>query len=244
VIPTNRARKLLVSRAGLAIIAPVSKADATRLAIIRAAEKLFAENGVDAVSLREVAFAAGQRNHAAARYHFQTKERLVDACLERHAQPIQSAWMDSLAANNGHGPPPEPRRLVDLFVRPIVAKLDDADGGWQYLCLTAQLVISQRYPMLQRPVARAPGWSRIVEALSDCAASVKPNLLGLRVQRVAAVLFTSIMEYGRLEKSSQNDKGLSREVFISDLVDTLTSLLTSAASNETLMLIARDIGGA
>ena len=165
----------------------MSKADSTRLAIIRAAEKLFAENGVDAVSLREVAFAAGQRNHAAARYHFQTKERLVDACLERHAQPIQSAWMERLSngqSTNGHTP--EPRSLVELFVRPIVAKLDDADGGWQYLCLTAQLVISQRYPMLQRPVARAPGWSR-----ANCAGPKAPRSVRRRLSRPEPVSQTT-----------------------------------------------------
>jgi hypothetical protein len=149
--------------------------------------------------------------------------------------------MDRLSNGHSNGHPEEARSLVELFVRPIVAKLDDADGGWQYLCLTAQLVISQRYPMLQRPVARAPGFSRIIQALAECAAQVRPSLLGLRVQRVAAVLYTSIMEYGRLERAEE--PGLSRELFISDLVDTLTSLLTSAASSETMMLLARELGG-
>jgi AcrR family transcriptional regulator len=44
----------------------VSRADHTRLAMLRAAERLFAEKGVDAVSLREIANAAGQGNHSAA----------------------------------------------------------------------------------------------------------------------------------------------------------------------------------
>ena len=50
-----------------------------REAMIRAAERLFSERGIEAVSLREVGAVAGQRNNSAAQYHFGTREGLVDA---------------------------------------------------------------------------------------------------------------------------------------------------------------------
>ena len=39
--------------------------------------KLFAERGVDGVTVRQIAEAAGQKNHAAVTYHFGTKDALV-----------------------------------------------------------------------------------------------------------------------------------------------------------------------
>jgi AcrR family transcriptional regulator len=50
--------------------------------MILAAEQPFAENGVDGVSLREIAVAAGQRNNSAAQYHFGTKQGLVEAVFD------------------------------------------------------------------------------------------------------------------------------------------------------------------
>ncbi len=50
--------------------------------MILAAERLIAERGIDAVSLREIGATAGQRNNSAAQYHFGTKEGLVAAIYE------------------------------------------------------------------------------------------------------------------------------------------------------------------
>ena len=47
--------------------------------MIRAGERLFGESGIDGVSLREVAAAAGQGNTSAVRYHFGSKDGLVAA---------------------------------------------------------------------------------------------------------------------------------------------------------------------
>ena len=51
----------------------------SRERMVRAAERLFAERGINAVSMREVAAAAGQLNNSAVRYHFGSRDGLVDA---------------------------------------------------------------------------------------------------------------------------------------------------------------------
>ncbi|MCJ2178031.1 TetR/AcrR family transcriptional regulator [Novosphingobium album (ex Hu et al. 2023)] len=60
--------------------------DATCLAIIEAAESLFAEQGIDMVSLRQIGAAAGAKNTAVVAYHFGDKEALIEAIL-RHRLP-------------------------------------------------------------------------------------------------------------------------------------------------------------
>ena len=55
--------------------------------ILSAAEKLFADNGFSAVSLRKVTSAAGV-NLAAVSYHFGSKDGLIEAVLRRNIEPI------------------------------------------------------------------------------------------------------------------------------------------------------------
>ena len=47
--------------------------------MIDAGERLAAERGIAAMSLREVQAAAGQRNKSAAQYHFGSRTGLIEA---------------------------------------------------------------------------------------------------------------------------------------------------------------------
>lgn len=60
---------------------PDPRRDATRLAIIEAAESLFAKQGVDAVSVRQIGAAIGAGNTAVVSYHFGDKEALIETIL-------------------------------------------------------------------------------------------------------------------------------------------------------------------
>src|SRR5437899_11198868 len=70
-------------------VAKTGRADGTRELILLAAERLFAERGVVAVSNRQVSEAAGQGNNAAVGYHFGTKTDLVRAIEQKHRASIE-----------------------------------------------------------------------------------------------------------------------------------------------------------
>ena len=74
--------------------------------LIETAERLFAERGVNAVSLREIGAEAGQRNTGAVRYHFGTKEALVNAVFEHRMTPINEP---SAGHAGGAWTPPDAR---------------------------------------------------------------------------------------------------------------------------------------
>lgn len=65
------------------------RASATRESILTAAERLYAEHGVVAVSNRQISEAAGQGNNTAVNYHFGTKADLVRAIARRHFERIE-----------------------------------------------------------------------------------------------------------------------------------------------------------
>jgi AcrR family transcriptional regulator len=74
---------------------------ATRERILDAAERLFAEHGVRAVSNRLVAQEAGQGNTAVVGYHFGTKVDLVRAIVARHSGPVERSRERMLAEVEG-----------------------------------------------------------------------------------------------------------------------------------------------
>ena len=65
------------------------RASSTQEAILVAAERLYAEHGMFAVSNRQVSEAAGQGNNAAVGYHFGTKADLVRAIEQKHRGPVE-----------------------------------------------------------------------------------------------------------------------------------------------------------
>src|SRR5215212_3083083 len=76
------------------------RASITREAILAAAERLFAEHGVYAVSNRQVSEAAGQGNNAAVGYHFGTKTDLVRGIEQKHRASIDRL-LERMVAETG-----------------------------------------------------------------------------------------------------------------------------------------------
>src|ERR1700730_7687832 len=92
----------------------------TREAILSAAEVLFAERGMYAVSNRQISEAAGQRNNAAACYHFGSRIDLLRAIESRHREPIEQLRAQMLADVADSA---ELRHWVGTFVRPLTDHL-------------------------------------------------------------------------------------------------------------------------
>jgi AcrR family transcriptional regulator len=198
----------------------------TRLALMRAAEQLFAQQGVDRVSLREIAIAAGQRNVSAATYHFGSKRELIEAILERHSLPIQDTWRPVLLADETDALGLAP--LLEIVVRPLVAKIDDPDGGRCYLELCAELVASRSFPLMGMRVATTPVALDITHRIAARGPEVSPMLRVIRSARLAGMLYSSIGDYLRL---ITNGVEIPRALFASDLINAMVGTGLAAAPN-------------
>ena len=88
-----------------------------RRQILDAALRLFAQNGIEAVSLREIRIAAKQGNAGALHYHFGTKDGLVRALLEREL-PLLVDRRRALLAEARRTPDGDVRAVAAVFVLP------------------------------------------------------------------------------------------------------------------------------
>ncbi|ALV39056.1 TetR family transcriptional regulator [Streptomyces sp. CdTB01] len=154
--------------------ARAEQVSATRELILTAAERLFAERGVNAVSNRQVSEAAGQGNNTAVGYHFGTKADLVRAIVRKHATQIEEIRAGLLA---GIGDSPGVRDWVDCLVRPVPQHLAALGGPTWYARFLAQIMTD---PVLHQIVVEesltSPSLRQIIDGLTACLPDLPPEV--------------------------------------------------------------------
>jgi AcrR family transcriptional regulator len=144
--------------------ARADQVSATREAILGAAERLFAEQGVYAVSNRQVSEAAGQGNNAAVGYHFGTKADLVRAVAARHFDRIEEIRVRLLAEV---GDSDDVRDWVDCLVRPVTEHLAGLGSPTWYARFCAQVMTDPAlYDIMIEESLTSPSLRRAVDALN------------------------------------------------------------------------------
>lgn len=122
--PTRRAR-------------PRAGPERTRAKILRTAERLFARDGFDRVTVRQIAREAQQRNVAAVQYHFGSKQALLDAIVDGHRREIDARRQALLDEHAAQARPDDLASMIEILLAPLAAKLDSPSGR-DYLRIQAQ----------------------------------------------------------------------------------------------------------
>ncbi|HVV02272.1 MAG TPA: TetR/AcrR family transcriptional regulator, partial [Verrucomicrobiae bacterium] len=92
----------------------------TRSRILDVAEELFAEQGFNRVSIRDITKRAGV-NLAAINYHFGSKEDLIAAIFERHVVPVNEARLAALTnVERSAKKNPKLEDILEAFIRPTI----------------------------------------------------------------------------------------------------------------------------
>lgn len=209
--------------------APGPGAEATRRLLVDAAERLFAERGVDGVSLREIGRAASQANTNAAQYHFGSRSALVGAVLARHRPAIEArrhALLDSYEVDGRH----ELRALAAAFVLPLASELADPSGR-AYLQIMSEL-INRPDPVLDpeqstNPTDSVHRWRTLVEPF------LAPDAASVFHARFAAMRFAH-QEFGRraAARHRRDDR-----LFASRVTDLVAAILGAPVSLPTQRLL-------
>jgi AcrR family transcriptional regulator len=116
---------------------------ATRDRVLDVAERLFAERGLDAVSIRDITHEAAA-NLGAVNYHFGTKQELIGAVFERRMRPLTEQRLQTLdaleqAAGNR---PLKLESVLEAIFRPAVEQaMDPKRGGAMFSKLMARCLV-------------------------------------------------------------------------------------------------------
>lgn len=115
---------------------PGDTSEPTRDALIRAAEQLMAEHGIEGAELREINRLAGQRNTSAVHYHFADRQGLIVAIRDKHRPAIDAERqrrLDALAST----PALDLHDLTRALVEPMSTPLATASGR-DFLIIVAE----------------------------------------------------------------------------------------------------------
>ena len=96
----------------------------TKSSLIKAASELFAEKGFELVSVRDITGLAGA-NVASVKYHFGSKERLIDAVVEQMATPLNDERLMRIDELEKKGEPTV-RELIVAFFEPLCSQIKDS----------------------------------------------------------------------------------------------------------------------
>jgi AcrR family transcriptional regulator len=127
----------------------------TREVLLQTAEKLFATFGVEGVSMRAIAAAAGVTSPVA-HYHFSSKDRLVEEVVRRRGDALTARTFELLQALEAAGTVVTPRAVAKVIATPYLELFRrDPVGGLRWTQIIGRLELSQDPRLLK--VSTGPG---------------------------------------------------------------------------------------
>lgn len=171
------------------------RASATREAILTAAEHLFAEHGVFAVSNRQVSEAAGQGNNAAVGYHFGTKTDLVREIERRHRVPVEALREQMVAAAQDSA---DLRYWVSCLVSPLTDHLAALGNPTWYARFAAQVMADPAYhDIIVKDALSSPSLVQVVDGINRCLPELPVRVRTARNVMARNLLMHTCAEYER-----------------------------------------------
>ena len=198
----------------------------TRDMLLDAAARLFAERGIDNVSLAEIVRTAGQRNVSAVHYHFGNRDEILRAVLARHVPAIAERRGDLLLRARSR--PHDVRAAAEAVVRPVT---EFAQLGWReraYLQIGAELSRtidrepSETRDLMTRTVGRA-AW----KLLRARCPGVPADLWRQRQEISIVFIGRAAADRARLLDRDDRRAVLSDDRFVDNLVDMVIGAMTA-----------------
>jgi AcrR family transcriptional regulator len=205
--------------------------EATRELLMTTAERLFAMNGVEGVTLREIQAAAGQSNSSVITYHFGSQAGLVRAVLEFRYRKVNARRAELMQEARDRGLVGDPREAVWIIVRPLIESID---AGEMFVPFLARVSANTRAfaEYLQAEMSASP-----VNVLRETA----PSLLAGLPERARAgrevQLYNSVLNL--LAELARGHQRIS-EAQLNNYVDGWVGMLTAPMSSATAELMGRE----
>lgn len=134
--------------------------------LLDVAERLFAEHGIESVSIRQIVLASGQGNLSAAHYHFGTREGLIRKLLERRMAVVDALRHQRIDRIVAEGRGQDVEAIVGCAVGTLVEVLRAQPWGADYLRVVAQALFNPRINLLKTLDPRAlSGLTRMLAML-------------------------------------------------------------------------------
>lgn len=199
----------------------------TEATIVRTALSLMAVQGVDAVSMNEVVKAAGQRNASAINYYFGDKVGLVQAIFDKYRPGIDQRRQEMLEA---FGEDLSLEQMAQAMVLPLIAELDNPDGGREYLQMLARLDRHELNPVEGDDSRRYPTLIELGQLMLKQLDHLEPEDYHLRFRAIRNLILHTLADYTSIIGKSPEYDGINRPLFTNILVQSIVAILSLDSS--------------
>jgi AcrR family transcriptional regulator len=199
----------------------------TRDLLLDAAARLFAERGIDNVSLAEIVRTANQRNASAVHYHFGNRDEILRALLARHVPAIADRRRQLLEQARSK-PARDIRSAAVAIVRPVTEFAQRGWREWAYLQIGSELTgaLDRASPDIQELMKQTAGYAAW-KLLRERCPKVPADLW--KVRREICVVFIGRAAADRaraLDQGSSHDV-LSDDRFVDNLIEMVIGAMTA-----------------
>ncbi|MEO3757004.1 helix-turn-helix domain-containing protein [Mycobacterium sp. B14F4] len=169
------------------------RSEGTREVLLSAAERLFAERGMHAVSNRQISEAASQGNNAAVCYHFGTRTDLLRAIEGKHRRSIEHLRAGMLT---DIGESAEPRDWVHCLVRPLTEHLEQLGNPSWYARFAAQAMADPAYrEVVTKDALSSPQLVQVMNGINRCSADLPKRVRFERIVMARNLLMHTCAEH-------------------------------------------------
>lgn len=202
--------------------------------MIDAAERLAAERGLAAMSLREVQAGAGQRNKSAAQYHFGSKEGLVEAVVAARMGAVgarRREMLDALGARPGR------RELVEALVVPLAEHVLAGPGPSHWARFLVQAAHDPTFARTVRLAFEGSTFRQVRDALLTGLDHVPEPLRARRLDHAVGIVVTSLAVLEGTDRPGARGS-LPAAAQVADLIDMAVGVLAAPVSAATTAALA------
>jgi AcrR family transcriptional regulator len=204
---------------------PDPRGEATRTALIEAAESLFAEGGVEAVSTRQIGAAIGSSNTNVVAYHFGSKDALIREVYRHRLPAIDRRRGELLARAEAAGRADDAHELVRVFFVPLFEQ-SDGMGRHSYARFLSGLERSGMIATRLEISAEFPDTEALFVRLRDCLPQGAQAMFAARIRLVTGLVTAALYQID----SESGDAGDRADRFEDALAMAAAALV--APSNE------------
>jgi AcrR family transcriptional regulator len=211
-----------------------TRGEATRTKLLDTAERLFAERGIDAVSLREINEAAQQGNTAALHYHFGSRDALLSEILARHMPAFRSRREELLTRAEARGALVTLRDVAEAVVMPVADAVLSGASGLAFARIAEQVLSDpSRSAAELADLFGASTAERTAALLQAWCADLPPAVMQARLTLAVSTIVHALADRARLTMPPRRRRLPSQRLFVSNLVDVVAAMLIAPVSDET-----------
>lgn len=191
--------------------------------LLATAERLFADRGIDATSLRAVMAEAGT-NVGAVNYHFGSKDALLADLIHERSDALRRARENRLTALEASGTP-DVRALAEAIVLPVAELALRGEDAW--IKLVNDIVAARRDPgwrLLNETFA--PQADRLAAVLLRIQPGIGRTTIRFRMAEATSMCFRVLGDLTFVRSNVGGpDRPASAEVVVEHLVDAVAAIL-------------------